>query len=100
MSIFGLDRPSRHSEDTELLTTVYDNGQLAIIRSILDGADIPYLYKERGSGSSVKIITGFSMFGTDIFVRREDLEAAKALIEASDPEETDDSADGEDGKEE
>ena len=78
--LFGLDRPSPHDDSLALLTTVYDSAQLAVLESILRDAEIPYLIKERGSGSSVKIITGFSMFGTDLFVRREQLALATELI--------------------
>lgn len=86
MNLFGLDKASRQPEGLLLLTTVYDNVSLAVIRGILEGADIPYLIKERGSGSSVKIIAGYSMFGTDIFVRRDQLETAAALIAPADGE--------------
>ncbi|MGI6166723.1 MAG: hypothetical protein ACOYIA_01120 [Eubacteriales bacterium] len=78
MDIFGLDKPHRPPEGLEFLTTVYDNAALAVVRSILEGAVIPYLIKERGIGSTV---TGFSMFGTDIYVRRGDLEVAAGLLE-------------------
>ncbi len=80
MDLFGLDKAAKHPEGLLLLTTVYDNVELAIIRSILEGAEIPYLIKERGAGSSVKIIMGYSMCGTDIFVRKEDLDTAAELI--------------------
>jgi hypothetical protein len=80
MGFFGLDKASKHPEGLELLTTVYDNVEFAIVRGILEGAGIPYLVKERGSGSSVKIIAGYSMFGTDIFVRKDDLDTAAELI--------------------
>ncbi|MBQ9079750.1 MAG: DUF2007 domain-containing protein [Clostridia bacterium] len=83
MGLFGLDRPAKRHDDLELLTTVYDNEQLAVLRSILDDGGIPYMTKERGSGSSVKIIMGFSMYGTDIFVKREQLDEARALLEAT-----------------
>lgn len=78
--LFGLDRVSPHDDTLALLTTVYDSTQLAVLESILRDAEIPYMIKERGSGSSVKIITGFSMFGTDLFVRRDQLELATELI--------------------
>ena len=79
-SFFGLDKVSAHDENLELLTTVYDQPSQMIIESILRDAEIPYLMKERGSGTAVKVITGFSMFGTDIFVLREQLETATELI--------------------
>ena len=83
MGFFGLNKPTRRHDDLELLTTAYDNEQLAVLRSILESGDIPYMTKERGSGSSVKIIMGFSHFGTDIFVKRDRLEDARALLDAT-----------------
>ena len=77
---FGLDRVSPHDDSLALLVTVYDNTLLPVYESILRDAEIPYLIKERGSGSAVKVIMGFSMFGSDVFVLREHLETAQALI--------------------
>ena len=86
-ALFGLDRVSAHDEGLELLTTVYDRAQLMIVESILKDAEIPYLAKERGSGTMVKVIAGYSMFGTDIFVPSSALDAAVALITPPDAEE-------------
>ena len=80
--LFGLDGPAKYDENLELLTTVYDNVELSILRSILEGENIPYMIRERGSGSSVRIITGFSMFGTDIFVPKAIADQAKEILEA------------------
>ena len=80
-SLFGLERVSAHDDTLALLTTVYDRAQQMIVESILQDARIPYLVKERGSGSMVKVIAGYSMFGTDIFVRCEQLETAAELID-------------------
>ena len=77
---FGLDSVSKQDEALEHVCTVYSTSELAVVRSILDGADIPYLIKERGAGASVKIITGFSMYGTDIFVPTEAAQTAKELL--------------------
>ena len=82
--LFGLDRVSPHDGDLELLTTVYDNTLLPVVESILRDAEIPYLIKERGTGGVMKVFMGFSMMGSDIFVKREDLETATALITPSD----------------
>ena len=79
-SLFGLDRISPHDDSLELLTTVFDSAQQMIVESILRDAEIPYLVKSRGAGTAVKVITGFSMFGADIFVLREHLELALTLI--------------------
>lgn len=80
--LFGFDRVSPHDDDLELLTTVHDNVELSVLRSILEGENVPYLIRERGSGSSVRIIAGFTMFGTDIFVRKEQIEEARELLDA------------------
>ena len=83
---FGLDRVSPHDDSLALLTTVYDNSLLIILESILKDAEIPYLKKERGSGTTMKVIAGFSVFGTDLFVLKEHLETAQALIAPQDCE--------------
>ena len=84
--IFGLDKVSSHSEELELLTTAYDPTYLAIVESILTDAQIPYLKKDRGSGAAVRVIMGYSMFGTDVFVLKEHFETASALIATPDDE--------------
>ena len=79
-SLFGLDRVSHHDEELAHLTTVHDPIQRAIVESILRDAEIPYLIKERGSGSAVSLIAGYSVMGSDFFVRPNDVETARILI--------------------
>ena len=55
--LFGLDRPYSE-EGMELLTTARDDVELSVLKSILEGENIPYLAKDRGSGGLVRIITG------------------------------------------
>ena len=89
---FGLDRTHAPSKDLELLTTAYSQPELLIIQSILSDDNIPFLTKERGTGNSMKIIAGYSVFGTDIYVLREQLELASELLSAptdADEEESD-----------
>ena len=105
-SIFGLDKP--HSEEgMELLTTTHDDVELAILSSILEDEKIPFLTHDRGGGGSVRIITGYSMFGTDILVPAQELERAREILQAyregepvedEDAEETDETDDGEDAE--
>lgn len=85
-NLFGLDKISAHDKDLELLTTAYDPTYLAIVESILSDAKIPYLKKDRGSGAAVRVIMGYSMFGTDVFVLKEHLETAAELIAMPDEE--------------
>lgn len=80
--LFGLEKPHRISdgEDVELLTTVYDVVVLGMVRGLLEDAEIPYLVRERGTGSAMKLMTGFSLYGSDIFVPTKALETARDLI--------------------
>ena len=80
--LFGFDGPAKYDENLELLTTVYDNVELSVLRSVLEGEKIPYMIRERGSGSSVRIITGFTMYGTDVFVPKTIIGQAKEILEA------------------
>jgi len=79
---FGLDRPAPNDEYTAYLTTAHDNVELAILRSILEGEEIPYSVRERGSGAVVKVIAGYSMYGSDIFVPTALLEKATEVLDA------------------
>ena len=85
-TLFGLDDVSYHDEGQKLLCTVYSTPELAVIRSLLEGEGIPYLLKERGAGSASKVIIGFSICGTDVFVPESIYEEASALIAPQDGE--------------
>lgn len=87
--LFGLEKPHKISDGDEVshLITVYDVVVLGIVRGMLEDASIPYLVRERGTGSAMRIITGFSMFGTDVYVPTHALTVAKALVAGlEDPE--------------
>lgn len=79
--LFGLDHPAQPNNDiSALLTTVYSNEELVAVRSLLDGMGIPYNWADRGAGGVTRIIMGNNSYGTDIFVRPDQLEDAKALL--------------------
>lgn len=78
--LFGLDRVSPHDEGLTHVGTYYDAPSLAVAESLLDGAGIAYLKKERGVGAALTVVAGFNMYGTDVFVKDEDAEAAAALL--------------------
>jgi hypothetical protein len=98
-SLFGLDRVSGHDDSAALLTTVHDNVELSIIRSILESEQIPYRVRERGSGGMVRVIAGYSMYGSDVFVPAEMLPQVQELLDAyrngADAEESDAATGGE-----
>ncbi len=79
---FGLDKVSAHDESVALLTTVHDDVEKHLLCGILEEEKIPYLLKDRGSGEVVRILSGYSTFGCDIFVPKELLEQATELLEA------------------
>ena len=79
--LFGLDKSNPPMKDLELLVTVNDRIDQSIVESVLTDNEVPFISKERGSGAAVKVITGFSLFGTDIFVLKTDLERAAELLE-------------------
>ncbi|MBR2926094.1 MAG: DUF2007 domain-containing protein [Clostridia bacterium] len=81
-AFFGLDKVTSHDGEVAHLTTVHNPAELSLLRSILDGENVPYFIRERAGGAAVKAIMGYSMFGTDIFVPKELLEKAQELLEA------------------
>ena len=93
--LFGLDQPKAPEEGTAVLVTVYDNVQLSMVRSLLEAESIPYLIRERGSGSAVKIVMGVSSFGSDVYVPASTLEEATDAIAALLGEEVEFIEDGE-----
>lgn len=80
-SLFGLDNP-HVGKDLELLTTAHDDVELAILCDILEGEKIPYLKNDRGSGGALRIISGYSMYGTDILVPKDVFEQAREVLDA------------------
>ena len=85
--LFGLDRPVHVDEGLVLVGTYFDNATLSVALSVLNEANIPYLQKERGAGGAMRILAGYNMFGTDVFVREEDAETALDLLTPEDEEE-------------
>ena len=81
-AFFGFNKPTPTDEYTAILTTVYDPVELSIIRSILEGEKVPYRVRERASGGMVKVIAGYSVFGTDVLVPADLLTEAQELLDA------------------
>ena len=79
--LFGHDRVAPHDpETTAHLITVSGNEELAAVEAMLRSAEIAYRICDRGAGSVVRVISGYTLYGTDVFVRPEDVEDAKALL--------------------
>ena len=78
---FGLDTP-RQEEGMVLLTTAHDDVELSLVKSILEGEEIPYLAEDRGGGGVMRIVMGNSMYGTDVLVPAEFIEQAREILDA------------------
>ena len=65
--------------EIDLLITVYDEAMLGIVRSLLEEENIPYHMQER-NGSALGMITGFSMYGADVYVPVPYMEVAKSVV--------------------
>ena len=65
--------------EIDLLITVYDEAMLGIVRSLLEEENIPYHVQER-NGSALGMITGFSLYGADVYVPVLCVEKAKSVI--------------------
>ena len=74
------------------ITTAYGNEELAAIEALLRSAEIPYRLCDRGAGGIVRVISGYTMYGTDVFVRAEDVETARELLTPVDAAEAEEEA--------
>ncbi len=78
---FGLDNPAKADKDTALLTTTHDDVEKGIICGILTEENIPFRAKDRGAGEALRVVSGYSMYGCDIYVPIALLEKASALLD-------------------
>ena len=78
---FGLNAPA-NTDELALLRTFHDDISVAMAEEVLRDEGILFVKKDRGSGSAVRIVVGFSTFGTDLFVAPDDLEKATELMQA------------------
>ena len=87
---FGLDSAALQDRGLALVATYYDATGLALARGLLESAEIPYLCRERGAGGVARLVTGFNLYGTDLYVREDELDAATALLTPPDEESEED----------
>ena len=76
--LLGLEKPTEDKSTGVLLTTAHGNEELAAIVALLRAADIPFRTAEQGAGDVVRVIAGYNMYGTAIYVHEEHLETALA----------------------
>ena len=68
------------SLDMVVLRTIENEFEMNMITAILEDNGIPFIVKNKGSGSYMRLITGSSPFRTDILVSSESYEKSMELI--------------------
>lgn len=64
-----------------LLKTVNNQFELDVVKELLDDNEIPYVIKDYGIGGYMRIISGSSLYRTDILVAEATFKKAKAIID-------------------
>ena len=75
------ETPRPPMENLELLRTAADEIELSMIRGILDENGIAYVTRERDGASYLRVMAGYTMFGVDVYVDRNDLARAGDLLD-------------------
>lgn len=63
-----------------LLHSTNNEVELQVLKSLLDDNNIPYVIKDQGPGSYMRILTGGSVYGTEIYIEKSQLEEALRII--------------------
>ena len=66
--------------NTVVLRTTNNNIELSMIKELLEQNQIPHIVKDHGIGGYMRIISGESLYGTDILVNEADFERADSII--------------------
>lgn len=74
------ETPRPPMENLELLRTAANEVELSMIRGLLDENSIPYVTRERDGASYLRVMAGYTMFGVDVYVDRNDLDRAGELL--------------------
>lgn len=64
------------------LRSISNEMELGMIKEILEDNRIPYIIKDYGPGGHMRIISGGSLYGTDVMVEEDDFDKANSLLES------------------
>lgn len=67
-------------ENPVLLAEAVERVQMLLLAAALDGSSIPYLVKDREDGEFMKVYMGYSVYGSDVYVDKSDLERARDIL--------------------
>lgn len=71
---------NRNNVNIIKLKSISNEVELGMIKKILDDNNIPYIIRDHGSGAHMRIISGGSVFATDVMVAEDDFDKAKNLL--------------------
>lgn len=63
-----------------LLREAVDDIELSFLKDVLEDGGIHILVQERESGDYMRVLTGTSIFGRDVYVEQSQLESAQKLL--------------------
>lgn len=69
------------------IISVADKIQAKMIIEIFENNNIPAYASDQGAGEYMNIHSGFSVFGTDIYVAEENVETAMGILKELEPDE-------------
>lgn len=74
----------KKSDDVNIvkLKGIENEMELDIIKSILEDNNIPYIIRDYGMGGHMRILSGTSVYSTDVMVSEEDFNKSKDLLES------------------
>lgn len=75
------ETPRPPMENLELLRTAADEVELSMIRGLLDENGIVYITRERDGAGYLRVMAGYTMFGVDVYVDRNDLARAREMLD-------------------
>ncbi|TJX67923.1 DUF2007 domain-containing protein [Soehngenia saccharolytica] len=76
-----MSKKEKQEINLKLLIKTSDRIMLSLIESILKENGIPYILKDKGTGGYLKIITGASIYDTEVLVSDKDFEKARELVD-------------------
>ena len=82
MGFYNMKDHSMDGLDMALLISLGDDAIIGLLVGLLEENGIFHVKRDRGAGNYLRILAGnASAFGTDIYVKQKDFEAAKALAD-------------------
>lgn len=64
------------------LKSISNDVELSMIKAILEDNNIAYIVEDSGSGGYMRIVTGHSVFSTDVMVGETDFDKANDLLKS------------------